>query len=236
MYGTGSVSYADGKCSVTYSEGVQDGNQYALLMVTNPSSINDESVMYIDQAEAKGGKVTFTNFIPREMPGDGDTWPALLGGKFTDGTSPKTIGTLSYGEGLPVSGKITYYNNKPWSVNVAVQTLAGDPVTSFSTNSDGTFSVALPGGSYRFVISADGYLTHTYEIAVSTAVNNVSIDYRPYAGDIDASGAINGTDIGYVLSDFNKTDPYYSTDFDNSGAVNGTDLSTALGNYGRVKD
>ena len=236
VYGTGAVSYDGAKCSVTYSEGLTNGNQYVLLLVTDPNSINDEGVMYIDQAAAAGGKVSFVGFIPKEWPTDGQTWTALLGGEFTDGASPKTIGTLTFGEGVPVSGAISYYNSVPRAVNVEVQNEAGEIVRTFTTNADGTFSVTLPIGSYSFVVKAEGYLMHTYEINVSGVVEDMSIDYQSYAGDVDASGAINGTDVGYVLSDYNKTEPYYNTDFNNSGAVNGTDLSIVLGNIGKVSD
>ena len=232
----GTVDYANGKYTASYT-GVTSGNQYALLVVKATKDgaaepINDDTLMYIDQKGAEGTTISF-DFIPKSTP----DCVVLLGGVFDGGTgnSPVTLGTL-IGQGVTVSGKVTYYNNTPWTVKVEVQDLSGSEIESFPTNGDGTFSVTLPEGSYQFIISADGYLTYTSAITVSAESGEIALDYRACAGDVDASGAINGTDIGYVLSDFNKTDPYYSTDFDHSGAVNGTDLSTALGNFGRTKN
>lgn len=228
----GTVTYADGKYTASYA-GTKSDKQYALLVVKGTPtdySVSEDTIMYIDQKAAGADGISF-DFIPKSTP----DCVVLLGGEFAGADSPVVLGTLK-GQGVTVSGKVTYYNNTPWNVNVEVQDLSGSVIDSFTTNEDGTFSVTLPEGSYQFIISANGYLVHTSAITVSAESGDIEIDYRACAGDVDASGAINGTDIGYVLSDFNKTDPYYSTDFDHSGAVNGTDLSTALGNFGRTKN
>ena len=161
VYGTGGVSWDGTKCTVT-CDGLTNGNQYVLLMVKDPSSINDEGVMYIDQAAAAGGKVSFEGFIPKDWPTDGQTWTALLGGEFTDGASPKTIGTLTFGEGVPVSGKVTLQGRA--SHAGATVALSGADGASFTaqTGTDGSYTFAsVAPGTYTMTITMPGYLSHT---------------------------------------------------------------------------
>ena len=235
----GTVTYDSdsGKYTASCSD-VQEGNQYALLVVkydgedTSNYSISEDTIMYIDQMAADSSGVSF-DFIPRSTP----DCVVLLGGDFDGAESPVVLGTL-VGKGVTVSGSVDYYNydTNPWGVNVAVETTAGTQVTNFMTETDGAFTTTIPEDTYHFVVTAKGYLTHTEEVIISADSGEIVISYKSYAGDTDGTGAINPTDLSFLLADINSIDPYRDTDLDNSGAVNVTDLSILLGNLGNVSD
>ena len=234
VYGTGAVSYDGAKCSVTYSEGLTDGNQYVLLLVTNPQRINDEGVMYIDQAAAAGGQVSFEGFIPREWPGDGQTWTALLGGEFEDDISPKTIGTLTFGEGVPVSGTVEL--EKRTNQAGATVVLTGESSFSATTGDSGAYSFSsVAPGTYTMTITMPGYLSHTIN---GLNVNGpITVSSKTlYAGNINANGEINIYDLNGLLGEYNRvsseiTNP--TTDLNDTGEVNIYDLTILLANYNR---
>lgn len=240
VYGTGSVSYdsASGKCSITYSQGLEDGNQYALLMVTDRSSINDEGVMYIDQAAASGGKVTFENFIPKVLPEDGQTWTVLLGGKFTDGKSPKEIGTLTYGEGVPLSGKVELQGRSDYSGATITLTDSSGASRTANVAADGSFSIAgVAPGTYTVKITMPGYLPYTInnmEVNGSTVIETKEL----LAGDINSDASINAADLGLIVSDFGayegKPPVNNNCDVNADKSVNAADLSLVISNFGKT--
>ena len=235
----GTVTYnGDSSYTASYT-GAKDGNQYAILVVKGTYengvpdySISEDTIMYIDQKAADSSGVSF-DFIPRSTP----DCVVLLGGDFGTTESPVVLGTLA-GKGVTVSGSVDYYNydTNPWGVNVAVETTAGTQVTNFMTETDGAFTTTIPEDTYHFVVTAKGYLTHTEEVIISADSGEIVISYKSYAGDTDGTGAINPTDLSFLLADINSIDPYRDTDLDNSGAVNVTDLSILLGNLGNVSD
>lgn len=234
VYGTGSVSYdsASGKCSITYSQGLEDGNQYALLMVTDRSSINDEGVMYIDQVAASGGKVTFENFIPKVLPEDGQTWTVLLGGEFTDGESPKEIGTLTYGEGVPLSGKVELEGRDTGKYAGATVTLTNSEGASrtATTAADGTYSIAgVAPGTYTLKITMPGYLSHTIN---SLVVDGSAVESKTLrGGDIIVDGQVTIRDLSSMLGKYGNT-TNDADDINADGQVTIRDLTILLGNYG----
>ena len=227
----GTVTYQDGKYSASYS-GTKTDNQYVLLVVKGTPakySVSEDTIVYIDQKPATAAGVSFENWIPMSTP----DCVVLLGGVFEEGVdSPLVLGTLK-GQGVTVSGIVDYYNytEQPWSVNIAVE----GTDNSIQTATDGTFEVTLSEGMYKFKVTADGYLTHTENIEITTDTTQIMIDYKSYAGDVDQTGAINPTDLSYLLADFNDL-PTKGTDLNHSGIVNGTDLSILLGNLGNIND
>ena len=53
-------------------------------------------------------------------------------------------------------------------------------------------------------------------------------------GDADLNGIVNGADLNFVLSNYNKTGMTWSQgDFNYDGTVNGVDLNTVLSNYNK---
>ena len=230
VYGTGAVSYDGAKCSVTYSEGLTDGNQYVLLLVTDPNSINDEGVMYIDQAAAAGGQVSFAGFIPKDWPTDGQTWTALLGGEFTDGASPKTIGTLTFGEGVPVSGKVSLQGRSNHAgATVALSSADGASFTA-QTGTDGSYTFAsVAPGTYTMTITMPGYLSHTIN---GLEVNGpVTVEVKDLlGGDINDNTQVEFNDLSALLNVYLDTVDS-NEDLNGNTQVEFSDLSILLSNY-----
>ena len=231
VYGTGAVSYDGAKCSVTYSEGLTDGNQYVLLLVTDPNSINDEGVMYIDQAAAAEGQVSFEGFIPKDWPTDGQTWTALLGGEFTDGTSPKTIGTLTFGEGVPVSGKVSLQGRS--SHAGATVALSGADGASFTaqTGTDGSYTFAsVAPGTYTMTITMPGYLSHTIN---GLEVNGpVTVEVKELlGGDVNDDEQVTIDDLNALIRVYGTTAAGNNADINGNNQVEVSDLSLMLWNY-----
>ena len=89
------VPSADGKSFTVSYDGAKSGEQYVLLIVklkdngeyNNPAEPGN--ITYINQDEAKEGKITFSNFIPMTSANAA----VLLGGVF-DGDSPVVLGEL----------------------------------------------------------------------------------------------------------------------------------------------
>lgn len=108
----GTVNYNEGTYTAICDTGITSGNQYVLLVIKGTQdnySISENTIMYIDQKAASGNSVSF-DFIPKNTP----ECVVLLGGEFTDGTSPKTLGTLT-SQGPAIDGDI----NEDNSVNAA---------------------------------------------------------------------------------------------------------------------
>ena len=228
VYGTGGVSWDGTKCTVT-CDGLTNGNQYVLLMVKDPSSINDEGVMYIDQAAAADGAVTFEDFIPKDLPGDGQTWTALLGGEFNGETSPKEIGTLTFGYGLPVNGTVTLEGRTNYTG--ATVTLTGESSFTTATGADGAYTFAsVAPGTYTMTITMPGYLSHTIN---SLAVNEpVTVAAKELlGGDISADGQVTIDDLNMLVRVYGEEAGGNAADINGNNQVEVSDLSLVLWNY-----
>ena len=234
VYGTGGVSWDGTKCTVTCTDGLTNGNQYVLLMVKDPDSINDEGVMYIDQAAAVDGAVTFEDFIPKDLPGDGQTWTALLGGEFSGETSPKEIGTLTFGYGLPVNGTVTLQGRTNYTG--ATVTLTGESSFTAATGADGAYSFSsVAPGTYTMTITMPGYLSHTInDLAVSGAVTVP--DKSLLGGDVNkvGDGYINADDLSVILEYFTQEAPYPGADVNGDSYINAEELSLILNNFTKI--
>ena len=234
VYGTGGVSWDGTKCTVT-CDGLTNGNQYVLLMVEDPSSINDEGVMYIDQAAAVDGAVTFEDFIPKDLPGDGQTWTALLGGEFNGETSPKQIGTLTFGYGatIAVPEVDVSFSGTRTAPELTLSNGAGEELT-FTLGSDGNYTVSgVTDGTYTLTVSKRSHLTYTREIVVSNAAVVGGIpEIKLLAGDVNSDDFINSMDISAVLQVYLESGLQNAApDINEDGNVNSMDISSVLTNY-----
>ena len=110
--------------NVECTEGIIDGEDYAILFVeaeldpkthkVKSYTINEDTVMYINQSSAMNGRFYLEGVKPRSMPDS----VVLLGGKFSDGQSPKVLGTV-IGHGVTVIGSVTsYHPGKPVTVEL----------------------------------------------------------------------------------------------------------------------
>lgn len=234
--GTVTYSEATGKYTASYT-GTTSGSQYVILVVEGSAdkwSVSEDTIMYIDQKAADANGVSF-DFIPRSTP----DCVVLLGGEFSDGQSPKVLGTL-ISQGVTVSGSVSLgaarLSDKHDGVTISLtENTAGTKYTATSQN-DGSFVFSgVMSGTYTLQYSMDGFLKYidsSVEIEDATILSTVLLK----GGDINFSGTIDGTDLSVLLGDFGSaagdTDSSQYSDINGSGTVEGTDLSVFLSNFG----
>ena len=232
----GTVTYDSvaGKYTASYNQTI-DGQQYALLVVKRTYengaadySISEDTIMYIDQKAADSSGVSF-DFIPRSTP----DCVVLLGGKFSDGQSPKVLGTL-IGKGATVEVPETSIS----FVGTTAPTLSLETTdgTSYSfTEQGGSYSAAgIPDGTYTFTVEKKSHLpyTRTIEIVNGEVVGGIP-EVSLLAGDVDDDHRyINTGDISALLADFKRPDAVnHPTNINEDGYVNVSDLSIILTNF-----
>ena len=236
----GTVTYVEaGKYTASYT-GTIAGKQYALLVVKGTEAnhpISDDTIMYIDQKAAEGTTISF-EFIPKSTP----DCVVLLGGVFSDGESPKTLGTLK-GQGTTVSGSVSVSNAaKAMTIELYQQGTTTNPVYTV------TIPAASSGGSANRNFSLDGVAEDTYDLKVTqeghTAywLTGVPVGSDPLTlpetlvlpcGDVNGDGSINIDDLGILISsnNYNKdsaTAENKIADLNGDGSINIDDLGIIL--------
>lgn len=233
----GTVTYdsVSGKYTASCSD-VQEGNQYALLVVkydgedTSNYSISEDTIMYIDQMAADSSGVSF-DFIPRSTP----DCVVLLGGEFSDDQSPKVLGTL-IGQGVTVSGTIQLNESKTGAV-VTLYSAQGDQIATTNTDTEGNYSFnSVPvGENYKIVVTKSGYCSYTITgISVQEECDLGVADVKTLAGDVNGNNEVNGYDLTTLLADFNHVGDQIiepRADLNETGEVNGYDLALLLSNF-----
>src|SRR5262245_55845655 len=74
-------------------------------------------------------------------------------------------------------------------------------------------------------------------IAMAAALATTAWGSRPTScipQDLDASGAVDGADLGLLLDAWGRSGGFGPADFDSSGAVDGGDLGMLLAQWGEV--
>lgn len=226
-----------GKYTASTTSGIKAGKEYVLLVVKadgngNALPINDESVMYIDQKAADANGVSF-DFIPRSTP----DCVLKLGGEFSEGTSPVTLGTLVGKSGVTVSGSVSYLGSvtkpiiKLTSGSTEYMATVAEPVNETSTF---TFdSVAI--GDYTLSMTKKGHKALSMFVSVTNA--DITVEKSDLlGGDVDADGGVTLSDLSSVLTAFGKSGDAIinkGNDIDEDNGITLTDLSITLTNFGK---
>lgn len=227
---------AKGTYTAEYSQPGLAG-QFVLLVVAGTEEdyiISDDTILYIDQAGASGGKVSFTGFIPKTVSDS----VVLLGGSFGGSTrSPRVLGTI-IGQGVQVSGAVTLEGRSSHAGATAALT-AGSETFKATTNALGAWRLeGVPtGAGYQLEITMPGYLSYTKQ--------NIDLEgdltlpaVQLYGGDINGDDYINGRDLSTLLRRFGQTsdddafDP--AVDINGDEYINGRDLRFVLINFGKM--
>ena len=222
----GTVDYAGGKYTASYTEATS-GNQYVILVVKGSASdysISENTIMYIDQKAAESGTISF-DFIPKSTP----DCVVLLGGEFSDGQSPKVLGTL-IGQGVTVNGTVKYQGNTS-TATVALKDKESDEIL-YTTNTDnnGAYSFeSVAIGDYNLYVTKKSYLTYTRSVSITDTTVLDEVDMMLLAGDINESGKVNNEDLAIIVRNFNGDDT--SSDINGTGKVNSEDLSALLSSF-----
>ena len=181
MYGSGD------RFDVTYT-GVTAGKQYAIMMIAEDSdgyyTINDESILYINQAAASGPSITFTVY-PKEMANaqillTGEDQPIILG-YYVAASSEVSV------EIVGVNNTAQYtINADGTTLNVQNSTAC---VVTYSTD-DGQSYQKLSAANN----SAGGYDYDLSGLAQGTVV------YIAVKGDTNADGSLTAADAAAVTA------------------------------------
>jgi hypothetical protein len=144
---------------------------------------------------------------------------------------------------MTIAGVSPTATETPASASITGQVLAGKPVTiqlygpdnsviaTTTANPDGTFHLAVPGGTYTIAASAEGFLSAQGSV---TAVNGGTTS-KPVvslvAGDLDANGVIDQLDALTIRMNYNNV-TLTAADLNNDGVINVIDLGILAENYG----
>lgn len=230
----GTVTYQDGKYSASYS-GTKTDNQYVLLVVKGTVdsdgvahySVEEDTIVYIDQQQATAAGVSFENWIPMSTP----DCVVLLGGEFGDGRSPKVLGTLK-GQGVTVSGSVALQGRTNYA-GATVTLTGGTTTVTATTDSTGAYTLnSVPMGTYTLQITMPGYLSYTKNGL--TVENATTVETKTLlAGDVIIDGQVTIRDLSAVLAEYGDV-TQSSADLNGDGQVTVKDLSSLLGNYGQT--
>jgi len=145
---------------------------------------------------------------------------------------------------ITIAGPIPTPTTEPMLASITGQVLSSKPVTiqlydadntiaaTTTANPDGTFSIAVPGGTYTIAASAEGFLGAQGSVTVANgnAISKSSVSLTP--GDIDNNGVIDDIDALTIRMNYNSATPS-AADLNNDGIINVLDLGLLAGNYGR---
>ena len=112
---------------------------------------------------------------------------------------------------------------------VGLYDTANTLVTSVNANTDGTFSLTAPVGTYSIRATASGFLSAQGSVTLST--NSISMPtITLLAGDIDGNNVINQFDALTIGMSYNTNTPA-AADLNNDSIINVLDLELLAKNY-----
>lgn len=114
-------------------------------------------------------------------------------------------------------------------MTVGLYDTANALVTSVNANTDGTFSLMAPVGTYSIRATASGFLSAQGSVTLST--NSISMPtITLLAGDIDGNNVINQFDALTIGMSYNTNTPA-AADLNNDSIINVLDLELLAKNY-----
>ena len=210
-----------GADAVMAVNGPQNGSFIVALAGSNGNKAATSGAAFTFSAKGLAAGNTTVDCTARVSSGDSiltsvaSTGPASLA--IVSVPPPPTDGTLT--------GQV--FASKSVTVSMFAEGVTPAPVV---TNVDGTFSLAVPAGTYTVIASADGFLD-AQGAAVLTAGN---ITIMPVvtliAGDIDNNDVIDQYDAMTIGMSYNTVSPA-AADLNNDGTINVLDLEIVASNY-----
>ena len=125
-----------------------------------------------------------------------------------------------------ITGKVIA--SKPVTVNL--YNIYNVLVVSLPADPDGTFSMTAPGGTYRIVAQASGFLSAEGSAFIPASGTSTKPDITLLAGDIDGNNVIDQFDALTIGMNYNGTTPA-AADLNNDGVINVLDLELLAANY-----
>jgi outer membrane biosynthesis protein TonB len=133
---------------------------------------------------------------------------------------------------LPEDGTLTgtVLAGKPVTVSLYTdETL----VTSVIVNTDGTFSLTAPAGTYTVRATADGFLSAQGSVTLTAGETGTKPEVTLVAGDIVNNNVIDQFDALTIGMSYNTATPA-AADLNNDGIINVLDLELLARNYRQV--
>jgi hypothetical protein len=103
-------------------------------------------------------------------------------------------------------------------------------VTSATANTNGTFSLSAPAGTYTVRATAEGYLKTEGSITLTSGNTSTMPTISLLAGDIDGDNAVGQLDAMTIGMNYNAASPS-AADLNNDGVINVLDLELLARNY-----
>lgn len=230
---------ADGSYTTDGSDSTYAGSMMTILAYTEDpenQTISVDSIQYIDQTTADAnGAYTFANYIPKTTPTGDTTFVVKVGGQNVV-NGPLSAGTISPEvSSFVVSGTVTFKGtNTPATVTFADPAGLNAAITA-TTQTDGTFTVNVPAGTYNLTITKPGHTKYIYNnITVSADATGGS--YTLYNGDANGDGIVGVVDVAAVIAGFNAevTVANKAKDVNDDNVIGVVDVAAVIGNFNRA--
>ncbi|MBK9925782.1 MAG: hypothetical protein IPP66_10875 [Anaerolineales bacterium] len=130
----------------------------------------------------------------------------------------------------PVNGTLTGQVLAGKAVTIGLYDAQDTLVTSVAANTDGTFSLTAPAGTYTVVGTASGFLNAEGSAVITANATTAKTAVTLLAGDIDGNGVIDQFDALTIGMSYNTAVPS-AADLNNDGTINVLDLELLAANY-----
>jgi cohesin domain-containing protein/dockerin type I repeat protein len=130
----------------------------------------------------------------------------------------------------PQVASLTGKVNAGKPVTVSLYTINDTLVTSVTANTDGTFSLTAPDGTYIVRATAPGFLSAEGPATFTPGEVSTKPEVTLLAGDIDNNNVIDQFDAMTIGMSYNTADPA-AADLNNDGVINVLDLELLARNY-----
>jgi hypothetical protein len=118
-------------------------------------------------------------------------------------------------------------------VTVSLYDVSDVLVTSVTANTDGTFTLSAPAGTYTLVATASGFLGAEGSVTLTAGTTTTKPLVTLLAGDIDNNDVIDQFDALTIGMSYNTSSPA-AADLNNDNVINVLDLELLAANYREV--
>jgi hypothetical protein len=115
-------------------------------------------------------------------------------------------------------------------VTVNLYNSDGSIASTVTANTDGTFTLAAPAGTYTVVALSNGFLKAQASVTLADGVTETLSAVILSAGDIDGNNVIDQFDALTIGMNYNAAQPSVA-DLNDDGLINVLDLELLAGNY-----
>jgi hypothetical protein len=131
---------------------------------------------------------------------------------------------------FPTTGVVNGQVLASQRVTVDLFDVANRPAASILVNTDGTFSLTAPTGTYTIAADAHGFLSARGPVTITGGSTTTKLTISLLAGDIDGDFTINQFDAMTIGMNYNTSFPE-SADLNDDGIINVLDLELLARNY-----